>query len=399
MKLQQQINTIEYFSSVRDIPNPIWEQLGCTTNTYFNPKYLIAIEQNHVEIQFCYVVLYDTNQLPIAFAIVQIVDLYLTNIHNNYTSWVARIKDIGNKYGVFYTKKPLKILICGNSFLSGEHGIFIKANQDKNQVLQNIIDAISRFVVSDDILKRTIKGFLLKDFITEALTVNDDLLKKDFHSFKVDPNMLMSIDTNWINFTDYLGAMKTKFRVKAKKALELSSGLQEIDITRDNLEYYTPQMTVLYRNVSTKAGFKLGEFNINSYLLLKDNLADTFIIKGYLHDGELVGFLTGMINNNHLDAHFVGIDYRYNRMLAIYQRMLYDYIKIAIEQRLSYINFGRTASEIKSSVGATPQELTIFLRHRNSIPNKIIRLFLNRIQSKPFNQKHPFKAKSFVKQA
>ena len=67
-----------------------------------------------------------------------------------------------------------------------------------------------------------------------------------------------------------------------------------------------------------------------------------------------------MICQNNLDAHFVGINYEYNREYAVYQRMLYDYIQIAIENRLQQINFGRTASEIKSSVGAEPQNLTIY---------------------------------------
>ena len=103
-----------------------------------------------------------------------------------------------------------------------------------------------------------------------------------------------------------------------------------------------------------------------------------------------------MINKNSLDAHFVGIDYEYNREYAVYQRMLYDYVTIGIEKKLDFINFGRTASEIKSSIGAIPQDLTIYLRHKKSIPNKLFRLFLNKIEPKSFNQKFPFKAKDFV---
>ena len=51
----------------------------------------------------------------------------------------------------------------------------------------------------------------------------------------------------------------------------------------------------------------------------------------------------------------------------------------------------RTASEIKSSVGAKPQDLTMYLRHKKSITNKILKLFLQHIQPTPFHQKFPFK--------
>ena len=37
--------------------------------------------------------------------------------------------------------------------------------------------------------------------------------------------MKLKIDENWQNFDQYLAALRTKFRVKAKKAMELSSTL------------------------------------------------------------------------------------------------------------------------------------------------------------------------------
>ena len=61
--------------------------------------------------------------------------------------------------------------------------------------------------------------FLLKDFINESLFITDELKEFNYHPFSVEPNMVFNIDENWKTFDDYLAAMKTKFRVKAKKAL------------------------------------------------------------------------------------------------------------------------------------------------------------------------------------
>jgi len=150
-------------------------------------------------------------------------------------------------------------------------------------------------------------------------------------------------------------------------------------------------MTALYKKVASNAEFNLGNFNLETYKHLKEKFGDNYILKSYWLDDKIVGFISGVINNESLDAHFVGIDYQQNREYAIYQRMLYDYIEIAITKKLKMINFGRTASEIKSSVGAVPQDLTMYLRHKKTITNKILKLFLQRVQPKPFQQKFPFK--------
>jgi hypothetical protein len=150
-------------------------------------------------------------------------------------------------------------------------------------------------------------------------------------------------------------------------------------------------MTALYKKVATKASFNLSDFNLATYKGFKEHFGDQYVLKTYWFQDEIVGFMSGIINENSLDAHFVGIDYELNRAHAIYQRMLYDYIAIAIEKNLKTINFGRTASEIKSSVGATPQDLTVYLRHKKSITNRILKLFLQRVQPTTFHQKFPFK--------
>ena len=65
--------------------------------------------------------------------------------------------------------------------------------------------------------------------------------------------------------------------------------------------------------------------------------------------------------------------------------------QIGIDKNIMILNFGRTASEIKSSVGAIPQDLTIYFRHKKRITNRILHLFLQRVQPTGFQQKFPFK--------
>ena len=378
-----------FFSSVNEIPNTIWDVLNCAENKYFSKDFLASIEKNHSKINFIYVVLIDGKKQPKAFASIQIVDFYLNSVDNNFEDFISKLKTVARKLHIFPDKKPLKLLICGNTFVSGEHGIFIKKNSDKKIIIKELAKAILHFVNVDKHLK--IDAFLLKDFINESLFIADELKDYNYNAFSVEPNMVLQIDENWRIFDDYLAAMKTKFRVKAKKAIQLSATIQIENVTLENIENQLPKMTELYKKVATNAAFNLGDFNLATYKDFKEKLGENYILKTYWLEDKMVGFMSGIINQNSLDAHFVGIDYQLNREFAIYQKMLYNYIEIAINKNLKTINFGRTASEIKSSVGAEPQDLTMYLRHKKSITNKILKLFLQRVQPTPFHQHFPFK--------
>ena len=382
-------NNALFFSSVNDIPEDIWQSLNCEKNIYFHRNFLNALEKNHTKIRFSYIVLVDKDNKPTAFSSIQIVDFKIDGIKNDLELLIRNVKNIGRKLHIIPNKKPLQLLISGNTFVSGEHGIFIKENQDKKKVIKELSKAILHFTINDKKLK--IDAFLLKDFIKESLFITDELKDESYNPFLVEPNMVLYLQENWNTFDDYLAAMKTKFRVKARKAFKQSSNIKIEEVTLQNIDKQLPEMTALYKKVAENADFNLGDFNLQTYKDLKEYLGENYILKTYWLDSKIVGFISGVINQKSLDAHFVGIDYQLNREHAIYQRMLYDYIEIAIKKQLKTINFGRTASEIKSSVGAIPQDLTMYLKHKKSITNRILKLFLQRVQPTPFQQKFPFK--------
>tara|TARA_B100001059_G_C17764649_1_gene544874 strand:+ start:162 stop:1343 length:1182 start_codon:yes stop_codon:yes gene_type:complete len=379
-------NTALFFSSIDQISPKIWQGLQCAKNIYFHPHFLKSIEKNHPKIHFSYIVLVDSHKNPIAFASIQIINFFTDDIKNESELLIKKLKIIGRKLRILPSKKPLKILICGNTFVSGEHGIFIKKDENKKIIIKQLAKAILHFVNADEKLK--IDAFLLKDFKNKSLSISNELKDYNYHPFSVEQNMAFKLNKDWLIFDDYLAAMKTKFRVKAKKAFMRSADIKIKEVTLKNIDHQLPQMTALYQKVVANANFNLGTFNVNTF---KELLDDNYIIKTYWLKNKMVGFISGVINQKSIDAHFVGIDYKLNKEYAIYQRMLYNYIEIGITKKLNRINFGRTASEIKSSVGAVPEDLTIYLRHKKSITNKILKLFLLRIQPKSFQQKFPFK--------
>lgn len=384
---------VNYYEKVDAIPNKVYEDLKCKNNLYFHPSYLIALETHNSQIKFAYIVLSNELGNYIGFFVIQVIDFYSDSFQDDTQTIFEYLKCIARNLRILPQGKPLKVLTCGNTFVTGEHGVFIRSDQDKKNIVKQFSKAIAGLVNSKKELNEEIDVYMIKDFTKESTFITDELKSDGFYDFKVAPNMVMKINKEWNDFEDYLLAMKTKFRVKAKKALLKSERLHIADIQLKDLDSIIPQMTELYKKVSNKASFNLGAFNLITYKTLKENLGEYYILKGYWLGTKLVGFMSGVINQKDiLDAHFVGIDYDLNRELAIYQRMLYDYVDIAIQRKVKQINFGRTASEIKSSVGATPEEMTIYLKHRKHLPNKILSLFLKKIKPTGFNQKYPFKS-------
>ena len=205
--------------------------------------------------------------------------------------------------------------------------------------------------------------------------------------------MIIKIDPDWKTFEDYKNSLKSKYRVKANKADKTSSALKARLFSETDFATYKDELQQLYQNTIDNANFNAQVLNLDTYIKLRATYHEDFIVKAYFYNNKLVGFLSALANNHHLDAHFIGLDYELNKTHAIYPRILNDYIRIGIEKKENYINLGRTASEIKTTVGAEPVELTCYIKHKRSFINSLLKPFINRIQIKDFKQHEPFKTK------
>ena len=164
MNLDLNNTQILVFNSVADIPTIVWKELNCAHNLYFSPSYLDAIEKNNSHLSFFYIVLKDTQQKAIAFASIQIISFQLNSIENDLSTILKRVTSLARKFKIIPNEKPLQILTCGNSFVSGEHGVFIKKNEDKRKVLKKLSKAILKYT-ENQYEKKPIDIFIMKDFV------------------------------------------------------------------------------------------------------------------------------------------------------------------------------------------------------------------------------------------
>jgi len=374
--------TSTIYNSVFDIPPNQWEDLNCTSNVYFSPKFLNAFESSNPKIDFKYLVVSYQNT-AVALALIQTIELGVDAILKN-IKISQRLKGFIHS---LFCNNSIRIMFGGNIFLSGEHGIFIADTVNKTEALNVIAQEIKALA------KRTkpLHAVLVKDFLNQSLPLTNHFKNFGFASMHVEPNMILELDPNWKTYEDYKNALKSKYRVKVNKADKTSKTLTARIFSETDFATYKDELQKLYENTIANANFNAQVLDLNTYIKLRATYHEDFIVKAYFIEDTLVGFLTALANNKHLDAHFIGLNYELNKRHAIYPRILNDYVRIGIEKQVSHINLGRTASEIKSTIGALPVDLTVYIRHKRSLINTVIRFLIKSVKIKEFKQHSPYK--------
>lgn len=372
-------------NTVNAITAEQWQSLNCLDNTYFTPEFLEVYETSNPNIDFRYILILEDNK-AIAIANIQIIDLGIDAILKN-IKISERLKKI---IDFFMCKNVLRIMFCGNIFLSGEHGIFLKKGVDKHQVFSAITKAIKELSITKEL--KPLHAIFVKDFYADSLHITDELKKYGYASMPVEPNMILKINSNWLSFDDYKADLKSKYRVKVNKADKTSSVLTVKHFSEDDFANHKDELQLLYENTIANANFNAQVLDLDTYIKLRALYKDDFIVKAYFYENKLVGFLSALINESHLDAHFIGLNYDLNRECAIYPRILNDYVKLGIQHNVSQINFGRTASEIKSTIGAKPENLMCYIRHKRKSVNRLLKPFFSKVQIKGFKEHYPFKS-------
>jgi len=371
------------YPSVDLIDPVIFEHINSEKNVYFSKPFLKAFEVSNPQIEFKYIALSDINKNTVALALVQIISLNVEGMLKN-----IKVAPFIRKFLSFlFCNEHIKIMFCGNVFLSGEHGICTSKSISSEVIMKEIGAALDAVAANS----KPLHALFIKDFRFESLKNTRQFLNFGYSEIKVEPNMIIQLKPEWKTFEDYKNVLKSKYRVKANKADSKSSTLKTRIFNAQDLETYKGELQALYQNTIANASFNAQVLNLNTYSHLGSTLKEDFIVKAYFLDDKLVGFLTALVNKNHLDAHFIGLDYKLNKSHAIYTRILNDYVRLGIEKQVSSINLGRTASEIKTTIGAKPLELSCYIKHKNSFINSLITPFLRRIKIKEFKQHSPFK--------
>ncbi len=383
------------FSDAEAIPDAEWNSLNYENDLFTDLDYLRGMQKTAPsEMTFRYALLRKNEEIIGAFifqvphldpASVAKITAPLTNqqclVLGGLGEWITRSrKEVG-----------VRVLISGNSFVSGKHGIMIAEGAD-HSIVFGALPNIVKLIVKEDVLPQEISIIIVKDYFSDDKVKPEAYLKKkNYHTFVVEPEMIVKVRPEWIFFEDYMLSMEKKYRNRAKSVATKSNQLQEANLTAKEIEEQLNDIYPLYRNLHDKADFRLSALTPAYFVEMKSRFPEKFNLITYSLHGKIVGFRSYFASNSQIEAHFIGIDYSINRELNLYLRILYDYVKDAIDSNKTELLLGRTAAEIKSTVGAVAHDLTCYIRHRNIVSNQILRPFVEFLAPSEWTPRTPFK--------
>lgn len=381
---------VDLAESIDDLDAEAWDTVVSQRGLYFQRAYLRGVEagaKGDVEHRYA-VFTRDGRPRGVAcFQIARFVGPSLAPILGGCSAtraaaWVA---------GLDGDALSAPVLVCGSTFNCAETGFAFTPEVGPREASYLISTAIRRILAEQPFHRRSL-GVLFKEFGSRANPVAAELPRGGYTEISSGPKMVLELDEAWSSWDDYLRALKSKFRVKAKRAYSKSARLEVRDLSAEDLWEHRTRMRTLLAGVVDNATYRLGAIDIDSLHALRSSLDDEMVVRGYFLEGELVGFLTGFVVGDTLDAHVVGIDYDENHAHAIYPRLLCDYLRIALERGLARVDYGRTAEEIKSTLGASPVPTRCYLRHNNLVLNPLVGLVTRNIDLPTPTLRHPFKA-------
>jgi len=378
---------LSLFDSIELVNTDHWNSVVGNKNIYLTIPYLMALEKALKDtIDFRYTIFYDDFLRPIAVSYNQILQYV-----NNDTKYKDVLCHLGDKLkNHLIGAIGARVLICGNVFAGGENGFAYKEDLTDKEAFKILAHSMKRLSQEKE-KNGSISFGILKDFWPDSFRKADHLFDSNFKGFMIDVNMVMAVRASWRTMDDYLASMTAKYRTRAKSVYKKSAQLEEKELTLEEIVLHQNRIEALYREVLNQAEFKFGELNAQAFVNFKAYLKEKFVLKAYFLEGKMIGFSTLFLCNKLGDANYVGIDYEYNKEHAVYQRMLYDLVDFSIRYGIEELRLGRTAEQIKSSIGAEPVNMKLYMRHRNSFSNTLIGPIISAISPSPYELRPPFK--------
>ncbi|MEN3323790.1 GNAT family N-acetyltransferase [Mariniflexile soesokkakense] len=385
------MKSFKIYHAVANLPHS-WDGI-VAHDIFLQSSYLKALEEaSSNNIQFFYVGIFNEEDL-VGIAIIQRVQLYLKDMFR--TINVSCVKEFFRDV----VSKVLKgnILVVGNLTHTGQHGVFFQKENISQTAYLNLVyealDGIKNHIKTSQ--NKTIRAVMFKDyFLDNTIHLEIDFFNNhELHKVKVQPNMILKLQPNWLSFNDYINDLNKKYKRRYKTARTKLNGIMCSELDLEAVKANSSRLHALYLNVSSNAKFNTFILPENHFYSLKLQLENRFRVFGYYLDEELIGFFTLIENEKHLETYFLGYDEAHQYKNQLYLNMLYSMLDFGISNNFKTVVYARTAMEIKSSVGAKAEPMVVYIKHTNGFINATLKqIFALMNPKQEWEERHPFKS-------
>jgi hypothetical protein len=377
--------TFKIYTSIANLPEN-WNDVA-VSNHFLQTPYLKVLEQSApVNMECFYIGIFENNKL-IGTLLSQYLDL------NKLESFGERDSCLKTHIRNFIFKNfASHVLFLGNNMITGQNAYALTKEINHKYLSELLLDCSKELIHYFKKKKIKIHIVSVKDFYEYNATEFKKYSFKDLYEFNAQPNMIFNLKEDWKSKDDYIAAFTKKYRDQYKRAHKKYNGIIEKELSLEDVMEYENRINELYHYVAKNAPFNTFFLAENHFSAFKKQCGHRFKIFGYFLNDKLVGFHTLLLNGDVLETYFLGYDDEIQKNNMLYLNMLYNMTEFGIEHNFKKIIFGRTAIEIKSSIGAEPIYMSGFILHTNSLLNKYIgKIFQNLEPDLEWNQRHPFK--------
>lgn len=371
---------LKIYNSVADLPSQ-WNSVIGNRNIMLSKEYFNILESSGPANMECYYAGFFNNDDLIGGALFQ----YL-NFQNHVT---FQKNEVWCNIRNFFARKFSKdVMILGNNMLTGQNGFYFDAAKI---TFEQVVPLLDRAVqkMQKDIRKTSL--IIYKDYQFNFVNYFQSKNHQPYFRFSVQPNMILKINESWTVYEDYLNDFSKKYRTRARSARKKFENIEKHEMNLDEIQKHQDEMNILYQNVAENAPFNTFFLAEHHFECMKKNINENFKVFGYFLNQKLIGFYTLILNNQDIDTYFLGYDKEIQKERQLYLNMLLDMVEFAISNKSKRIIFGRTALEIKSTIGAEPIEIFGLIKHNNSLVNLFMkRIFIGLNPKKEWIQRKPF---------
>lgn len=385
--------TFSLYDKAELVPQDEWKFVLGESDVFLDLSFLSIIE-NCAGLHPRYVIVYN-NKKACGIIYFQVVDykagLFRELIEERAAGKKGKDPNVFSKFITRNREQVLmRVVTCGNNLLSGEHGFCFVAGWTQEEVTEMVL-SISDLVGTEDKLKGAISAFLIKDF-PDPLQPSELLEKEKYIEFKVEPNMKLRIPDGVTTLEEYTGLFSKKYRNRAKGIMKACQEMNIRELSEDEIALHGQRIYELYNEVYSRSAFRLLQLPADYFLRLKKALGEKFHVTAFFKGEKIIAFASYIIKSNkELEAHYIGFDYEINKEHDLYQNILYCNIRSALKHQCKTVNFGRTAAEIKSTVGAKAEDLYCYARAQNTLSKLMIRPLISFLEPSEWTPRNPFK--------
>ncbi len=402
-RLLNQGFTFTLFPSVAAVPSSEWESLSGQSSIFLNPAYLSIVEKCTYTSMLCRYVIVYYNKKPCGIIYYQVItfkagtlgDLVTAQFQNGQSKRLSMFEKYieSNR-----NEELLRLFTCGNNLISGDYGFVFSKDinqQTATELLLNITETIAR----EEKIRGAICAILIKDF-HKPLEPSRLLDNEKYTRFAVEPNMVVEIPEGVKNKEEYIELFSKKYRNRAKTIFKSLAGLEFKELTLTEIQKHEKEIYSLYENIFDRARFKLTKLPEYYFSKVKAEFREQFKLTALFRESKILAFGSCfLMPDSDLEAHYIGFDYEVNNEYNLYQNLLYQMIESGIKNKCKCVNLGRTAAEIKTTVGAKPHELICYIKPQNTVSRVIQKPFIGMLQPAEWTPRNPFKEEPEEKRA